>query len=121
MHCRPASVSGNLFTYDFGWNVSSSREMPMKPTSALGNSSWAAWRKPRPARNTGTTIGWAASTRPLVSVSGVVTRTVTVGRLRVASARSSEPIRSISCRNRALGVLTSRTRTSESAINGWST
>ena len=42
MHCRPASDSGSLLTYGLGWNVSSSRDTPMKPTSALGSNSCAA-------------------------------------------------------------------------------
>jgi hypothetical protein len=93
----------------------------MKPTSALGNSSWAAWTNPRPARKTGTTIGCDDSTLPEVVTNGVITRTSWVGRPRVASAISSVPIRSSSCRNMALGVSLSRTRVKESAISGCST
>ena len=61
---RPASDSGSLLTYGLGWNVSSSREMPMKPTSAFGISSWAACTKPSPARRIGTTTGCTVSRRP---------------------------------------------------------
>ena len=62
----------------------------MKPMSAFGSSSCAAWTKPSPARSTGTTTGCDVSARPSVSVSGVVTRTACVGRPRVASAISSD-------------------------------
>ena len=55
--CRPARLSGSLLTYGLGWWVSSSRATPMNPTSALGSRSWAACRKPSPARSTGTTTG----------------------------------------------------------------
>ena len=60
---RPASDSGSLLTYGLGWNVSSSRLIPMNPTSASGSSSWAACTKPRPARRIGTTTGCTARRR----------------------------------------------------------
>ena len=79
---RPASDSGSLFTYGFGANVSSSRLMPMKPTSASGSSSWAACTNPSPARRIGTTTGCTARRRAGAVVSGVSTVVSTVGRIR---------------------------------------
>ena len=83
----------------------------MKPTSALGSSSWAAWTKPSPARSTGTTTGCDGSAGRRSSVSGVVDAH-RVGRQVRASPRrcSSVPIRSSSWRNSAFGVSRSRTR-----------
>ena len=91
---RPSSDSGSLLTYGLGWNVASSREMPMNPTSAFGSRSWAACTNPSPARSTGTTTGCTLSRLAGAVVSGVSTVPSTVGRSRVASASSNVPIRS---------------------------
>ena len=60
---RPANDSGSLLTYGFGANVSSSRLIPMNPTSAAGSSSWAACTNPSPRRRIGTTTGCTARRR----------------------------------------------------------
>ena len=107
---RPASDSGSLLTYGSGWWVSSLRAIPMKPMSAFGSSSWAAPTNPSPARRIGTTTGWLAMRRAGAVVSGVSTVPSTVGSVRVASARSSVPMRSRFWRNSAFGVSRSRIR-----------
>ena len=118
---RPASDSGSLLTYGFGANVSSSRLIPMNPTSAAGSSSWAACTNPSPARRIGTTTGCTASRRAGADVSGVSTVVSNVGRSSVARAISSVPMRSRFWRNSAFGVVRSRIWASASATSGWST
>ena len=118
---RPASDSGSLFTYGFGANVSSSRLMPMNPTSASGSSSWAACTNPSPARRIGTTTGCTARRRAGAVVSGVSTVVSTVGSDSVALTSSRVPMRSRFWRNSAFGVEASRMRASASATTGWST